>query len=375
MAVFQYYQDKGGNWRWRLRNDEGKIIAVSGQSFKTRDECLSDLETAKQTSEISEVRIYESDEDYYVYKEAPEPETEPEEEEEKKIGFEPEEEPEPEAIEEAKPESEQPEDIQEAFEPEETPVPEEADYEEKERMPEQPDGVPSLVQESSYTAIPEKWNKPNWALITSIVSILVIIVLIILLSLREKPKTPPETLEILSEVQEPTPAPEPPAEPRESMAAKESVPADTVQEMTELEAKVESPELSKKKEPVPIDIYHTVIKGDKLWTLSDEYYSDPFLWPNIYNANTPKIPNPDILKIGIELLIPALEGDHLKLSSSDRRKVAEGYLRAYLVYKELGKSDAKYYLWAAQHYDQSVLAKHQSDIDLEDMQVIKRIKK
>ena len=273
-----------------------------------------------------------------------------------------------------KPESEEIEHIPGEPEPEE-PITEEIP-DEIEETPDQPDDVPPpLVQESSYTAIPNKWNRPNWALITSIGAVVVIIILIILLSLRNKPEPQMETLEIISDVQEPTPEPEPSVPAPEPTVKEETPPVETEPEMTELETKVESPELEKVQEPVPIDIFHTVVKGDKLWTLSDEYYSDPYLWPNIFNANIPKIPNPDFLKIGIELLIPTLEGDHLKLSKEDRRRVAEGYIHAYKVYKELRKKDAKYYLWVAQLYDQSVLAKYQGDIDLEDMQVIKRYKK
>lgn len=357
MAVFQYYKDKGGRWRWRLRNDEGKIIAVSGEGFAEKKECLNDLQTAREISEISEVRIYESEEDFTVYKEAAEPDVEP--------VSEPEPESEPEPVNEIEEES--------AID---KPVSEQEDSSQPEDISQQPDDLPPLVPESSLTEIPEKWNRPNWALITSITAVVIIIILIILFSLRKKPIPEPETLEIITEVQEPASEPEPaPPLPPQPVMEEEVGQTEAVPEITELETKVESPELRKIPEPVPIDIFHTVVKGDRLWTLADEYYSDAYLWPNIYNANIPKIPNPDILKIGIELLIPALEGNHLKLSDADRHKVADGYIHAYLIYKKLGRDDAKNYLWVAQLYDQSILAEYQKEIDLEDMQIIKRYKK
>jgi len=349
MAVFQYYKDKGDRWRWRLRNDDGKIIAVSGEGFANKEECLDDLQTAKEVSEISEVRVYETEEDFTVIREAPDLDSEPVEE------IEPEPEVEPEEI--IEPDDE----IKETKI--ETPVFDE-DYSD------QPDDIPPMIRESSFTAVPEKWKRPNWALITSIGSVAIIIILIILLSLRDKTEPQPETLEIISDIQEqisPESTPAPPPEP--------VIEEETVQAETELQSKVESPELSNIQEPVPMDIFHKVVKGDKLWSLADEYYSDAFLWPNIYNANTKKIKNPDVLRLGIELLIPALEGNYLKLSKVDRRKVADGYLHAYLIYKKLGKSDAKYYLWVAQLYDQSILAEYQGEIDLEDMQIIKHYKK
>jgi len=373
MAIFQYYTDKGGRWRWRLRNDDGKIIAVSGEGFAEKEECLEDLQTAKEISEISEVRIYETEEDFIIHREALEPEPEPE--------IEPVEMPEPEKTIEPEPESEelepeQDDEIEE--EPDlEKPVFKEEYTDQDLDVSDQPDDIPPLTRESASTAVPEKWKRPNWALITSIGSVAVIIILIILLSLRDKTEPQPETLEIISEIQEQEalPEPTPPPPPSETVIEEKPEQIVTEPEITELETKVESPELSKVQEPVPMDIYHTVVKGDRLWSLADEYYSDAFLWPNIYNSNTAKIPNPDILKLGIELLIPALEGSHLKLSDDDRHRVAEGYVHAYLVYKKLGKADAKYYLWVAQLYDQSILAEYQGEIDLEDMQVIKRYKK
>ncbi|MBU0713389.1 DUF1508 domain-containing protein [bacterium] len=355
MAVFQYYKDKSDRWRWRLRNDDGKIIAVSGEGFADKEECLDDLQTAKEVSEISEVRIYETEEDFTVLREAPDLESESIEDVETESEQEPEPEIEPDEIIEPEPEFDE-------SEPE-TPVFEE-DYSD------QPDDLPPMIRESSFTAIPDKWKHPNWALITSISAVVIIIILIILFSLRKNPEPRPETLEIISEIQEQAaqkPTSPPPPEP--------VIKEEPEQIVSELESKVESPELSKVQEPVPMDIFHTVVKGDRLWSLADEYYSDAFLWPNIYNANTKKIKNPDLLKLGIELLIPALQGTHLKLSNVDRRKVADGYLHAYLVYKKLGKTDAKYYLWVAQLYDQSILAEYQGEIDLEDMQIIKHYKK
>ncbi len=49
---------------------------------------------------------------------------------------------------------------------------------------------------------------------------------------------------------------------------------------------------------------HTVEKGDNLWTLSDKYYSDHFLWPRIYQSNTDKINDPDLIYPGWNLTIP-----------------------------------------------------------------------
>ncbi|MBL7067571.1 MAG: DUF1508 domain-containing protein [Candidatus Marinimicrobia bacterium] len=363
MAKFQYYKDIGGRWRWRLRNDEEKIIATSSEGFGDKQECFDSINAVKQLSGISEVRIYESEDEFVIYKEAEESapiekalesEPVPEIEPEPTIELEPE----PKSESESEPEVKEPKPIKPN-------IPEE--------KPDQPADIPPIMKESDFTTVPPKWKKPNWALITSIASVVVIIILIILFSMRDKPEPEKVTLEIISDVMETDiVTDETPIVIAEDTAR---VIIETEPEASELEAIVESPELSKLQEPLAMDIYHKVVKGDRLWSLADEYYSDSYLWPNIYNANTEKIRNPDILRLGIELLIPALEGSYLKLSEQDRHKVAVGYIRAYLIYKKLGKTDAKYYLWAVQLYDPAVLSNFQGQIDLEDLQAIESFKK
>lgn len=49
---------------------------------------------------------------------------------------------------------------------------------------------------------------------------------------------------------------------------------------------------------------HTVQKGDTLYALARKYYNNQSRWRDIYNANKDRIPNPDKLKIGTELVIP-----------------------------------------------------------------------
>jgi len=365
MAKFQYYKDIGGRWRWRLRNDEEKIIATSSEGFGDKQECFDSINAVKQLSGISEVRIYESEDEFVIYKEAEESapvekalesEPVPEIEPEPIIELEPDRKPEPEP--ESEPEVEEPAPI-------EPDIPEE--------KPDQPADIPPIMKESDFTTVPPKWKKPNWALITSIASVVVIIILIILFSMRDKPEPEKVTLEIISDAPETDiVTDETPIVIAEDTAR---VIIETEPEASELEAIVESPELSKLQEPVAMDIYHKVVKGDRLWSLADEYYSDSYLWPNIYNANTEKIRNPDILRLGIELLIPALEGSHIKLSEKDRHKVAVGYIRAYLIYKKLGKTDAKYYLWAARLYEPAVLNDFQGQIDLEDLHAVESFKK
>ena len=36
---YEVYQDKRGEWRWRLKANNGKILAVSSEGYKDGDDC------------------------------------------------------------------------------------------------------------------------------------------------------------------------------------------------------------------------------------------------------------------------------------------------------------------------------------------------
>jgi hypothetical protein len=49
---------------------------------------------------------------------------------------------------------------------------------------------------------------------------------------------------------------------------------------------------------------HTVVKGDCLWDIAGYYYSNPFLWPVIYEANKDSIADPHWIYPGEVFVIP-----------------------------------------------------------------------
>lgn len=50
MAKFQVYVDKRGEYRWRFRADNGKIIAASSESYKAIDDCKHGLKLVQASS-------------------------------------------------------------------------------------------------------------------------------------------------------------------------------------------------------------------------------------------------------------------------------------------------------------------------------------
>ncbi len=72
----------------------------------------------------------------------------------------------------------------------------------------------------------------------------------------------------------------------------------------EIEEFSESTTIPKEEQQIPVEIIHKVVSSDSLAKLAKEYYGDETKWQYIYEANKNKIRNPNILYIGLELLIP-----------------------------------------------------------------------
>lgn len=65
-----------------------------------------------------------------------------------------------------------------------------------------------------------------------------------------------------------------------------------------------------KDEPIPVDNALAVIKvkeGDRLMTLSKQYYGHRMFWVYIYDANKSQLRNPDELRVGMTLVIPRMD--------------------------------------------------------------------
>jgi uncharacterized protein YegP (UPF0339 family) len=45
--TYIYYKDAKNEWRWRLVASNGRIIADSGEGYKSERECLADIDRVK----------------------------------------------------------------------------------------------------------------------------------------------------------------------------------------------------------------------------------------------------------------------------------------------------------------------------------------
>lgn len=55
MAQFELYKDKAGEYRWRLRVDNGEIIADSGEGYINKSDCMHGIELVKQQAPDAEI--------------------------------------------------------------------------------------------------------------------------------------------------------------------------------------------------------------------------------------------------------------------------------------------------------------------------------
>jgi uncharacterized protein YegP (UPF0339 family) len=49
-ASFEVYQDKAGEYRWRMRATNTQIIATSGDGYKEKRSCLEAIESVKRNA-------------------------------------------------------------------------------------------------------------------------------------------------------------------------------------------------------------------------------------------------------------------------------------------------------------------------------------
>ena len=59
-ATFEVYKDKSGQFRWRLRMQNTKVIASSGEGYKEKDSCLKAIESVKRVVADAPVKEVES---------------------------------------------------------------------------------------------------------------------------------------------------------------------------------------------------------------------------------------------------------------------------------------------------------------------------
>ncbi|MFW5688499.1 MAG: LysM peptidoglycan-binding domain-containing protein [Spirochaetota bacterium] len=132
-----------------------------------------------------------------------------------------------------------------------------------------------------------------------------------------------------------------------------------------------------------------VRSGDSLYEIAGEVWSDPFLWPLLLQANDERIEDPDYLRPGQTVEIPAWVTVASGLTSEQRRRLSASHVLAYRHYLALGDdaiglgmgqpewwrerlgrvrlNKAHWVLYSGLRYDPDLLSTFASDIRDEDI--------
>lgn len=152
----------------------------------------------------------------------------------------------------------------------------------------------------------------------------------------------------------------------QQVSAQENEPSENPEEK-EAESGTDEPDESTAPQEV------TVQSGQTLWSIADDTYDNPYLWPWIYLTNQSDIYNPNIILAGQSLDVP-LPYDEDNLNDSDSLDVAKGYVQVYQWNKERENESAHFYLWAAYYHHQEVFDHVSEDIDEDDLAFVNRVR-
>lgn len=120
-------------------------------------------------------------------------------------------------------------------------------------------------------------------------------------------------------------------------------------------------------------ITQTIQKGQTLWSMAEEKYGNPRLWPWIY-GNNDRLRNPDNILAGNSLTVPLPSGPHNALNAADSVGVAKGFIATYRWYKGRNASKAKNHLWGAKEYHNDIRSIADVKIDQADLAYVNRVR-
>lgn len=140
-------------------------------------------------------------------------------------------------------------------------------------------------------------------------------------------------------------------------------------------------------------VTHTVRRTDTLFDLAGEYWSDPFLWPVILEANEDRTVDPDYLRPGQPITIPQWVTVESGLTDEQRRTISRAHVLAYRYYRSLGSeaiglgrgqpawwlaqlgrirfNKAMWVLYSGLRYDEALLSRFEASIRDEDARQVR----
>lgn len=56
-ATFELYEDDAGQYRWRLRHDNGNIVADSGEGYASKQKARQGIESVRDNAPDADVEV------------------------------------------------------------------------------------------------------------------------------------------------------------------------------------------------------------------------------------------------------------------------------------------------------------------------------
>ncbi|GAB7012893.1 hypothetical protein JCM18549_11640 [Halolamina salina] len=56
-ATFELYEDDAGQYRWRLRHDNGNIVADSGEGYASKQKARQGIESVKDNAVDADIEV------------------------------------------------------------------------------------------------------------------------------------------------------------------------------------------------------------------------------------------------------------------------------------------------------------------------------
>ena len=96
-------------------------------------------------------------------------------------------------------------------------------------------------------------------------------------------------------------------------------------DMAEQEAVEAESTLEREVVEVPADVpsTHTVMEGDTLWDITENYYGDPYRWPQIWSYN-PEVTNPHWIYPNLELRLRPTDGRVVETAPTGFKRASAG---------------------------------------------------
>ena len=116
---------------------------------------------------------------------------------------------------------------------------------------------------------------------------------------------------------------------------------------------------------------HKVQEHESFSGITGSYWSDIFLWPDLYVRNTMRSGDPDLIYPNERVDIYNRLGNGDQFSEREKEEILESYLDVYDIYNDLGeyKNNSKWtLLWCGTKYDHNFLNTYADRIEPEDLE-------